>query len=808
MKTRGSVILLALVASGVALGSENLARGKDYTFSRRPNYTYCTDPDDAKQLTDGFYDCARGQIWERKETVGWMVGGPEALSITVDLGKVEPISGVSFNFAAGAAGVSWPKGIYIYVSEDGKGWRYLGDVLSKSCAEGTPPKRDGYEVYRATSERMPGRGRYVMFLVSTMGFLFSDEIEIYRGDAKLLAGEACGRPVADPFAHIGTFVVSDRIRQDLERLAPGDRGLAAEIDALEGAAEIPKTTELPLNDVQRRVWKKNAPKLRAAGFRTPVMWTAERWANLDAFAIPDAAKVTDDPLAVEMMRGETRATAVNILNPTDDRVVWEISVEGLPESACVDCREVPFTDTATFVPVAAALRPGRGAATSLPVESGTSKQLWISFSRPSVAAGTYEGTVVARAKGRKTLRRPIRLIIHDFDFPKDCTLHLGGCDYLNGSCTYYNAPGNVKDQLRFFRENFVDTPWATWSVSPQGAKAAGDGRIVNADQLDFRCWDEWVARFPEARLRAVFMFAERLDGGKAKFGFGGFGVGTPEFDRFVGDYFRAWSGHMRQRGEDPAKVAFLVIDEPGDRDVAGEFPAVIVAWAKAIKAADPAFKIMADPDYRADMSVAGREMYDVCDIICPKLDYVVDPGHDRNRAFVLESIPREKLWFYQCNGPSRHLDPISYYRQHFWCCWEYGAKAASYWAFGCGGGIGDSWRAYAQTRAEYSPYFVGQTEVTESKQSEGIREGMEDYEYLRMFRDEIAAAKARGADVALAESVLAKAVAVALNQTGGKDRGPYSRADDHYWKTDKDRSSPDRARLAVLRMMSKLKRGE
>ena len=784
---------------------ENIALGKRYSASRRPNYIYCTDSGDDVQLTDGYYDRKPQQIWIRKETVGWSVGGPEALSITVDLGRVEPIAGVSVDFAAGMAGVGFPKGIYVYVSEDGKTWRFLGDVLAKSTVENTPPKRDGYEVYRAWSDKMPGRGRHVMFLVSTTGYFFSDEIEVYRGDAKLLTGAPKGTVIADPFAHIGSFVVSDRVGRDLKLLAPDDKELAAEVERLSGSAFLTNTV-LPLCETHRRVWAANSLRLRAAGYSEPVLWKADRWANLDAFAVPDRSLVSDDPIVVEMMRGEVRAAAVNFLNPTDRRIVYEVSVEGLPEAANVDCREVAFTDTPTFVPVAAALVPGNGKSISLPVEAGTSKQLWISFARPSSGSGTFLGRLVARAGGEKTLSKAVSLVLHDLDFPRECELHLGGFDYMVGKCDYYHAPGNVAAHVRFFADNYIDTPWANWGVAPHGAKADETGRIVNPDKVSFRVWDDWVARFPSARLRAVFIGAERFKGGKARFGYAGFDMGSPEFNRYVGDYFKLWADHMRTQGVDPKKVVFLIVDEPGDRREPTEYPKVVVAWAKAIKAAVPELLMMVDPDYEKDATIAGMEMYEVCDIICPKLDYTADPGHAFNRDFFLNRIPREKLWFYQCNGPSRSLDPVAYYRQHFWSSWEYGAHAAAFWAFGCGGGIGDSWRAYAQTGAEYSPYFVGQAEVTPAKQSEGIREGMQDYEYLRMLKNEIAAAKLRGVDVSRAEKVLVRAVQIALNQTGGEDRGAYSRADSRYWAKDKDRNAPDRARLGVLRMISRLRK--
>ena len=62
---------------------ENLGRGKLCTFAPPPNYGYCTDPDDCKQLTDGIYN---GCNWVDKGTVGWGVGRQRVFLIDLDLG--------------------------------------------------------------------------------------------------------------------------------------------------------------------------------------------------------------------------------------------------------------------------------------------------------------------------------------------------------------------------------------------------------------------------------------------------------------------------------------------------------------------------------------------------------------------------------------------------------------------------------------------------------------------------------------------------------------------------------------------------
>ncbi|MDE2812300.1 MAG: hypothetical protein OXM01_04715, partial [Gemmatimonadota bacterium] len=96
--------------------SENIALGASYTLEPGPNYGLCSDPGDAEQLTDGVY--TDGYFWAQLSTVGWQEKTPSIL--TLDLGAVQPIRGVSFSTAAGFADVRWPLTIRILVAgEDG-----------------------------------------------------------------------------------------------------------------------------------------------------------------------------------------------------------------------------------------------------------------------------------------------------------------------------------------------------------------------------------------------------------------------------------------------------------------------------------------------------------------------------------------------------------------------------------------------------------------------------------------------------------------------------------------------------------------
>jgi hypothetical protein len=86
--------------------SENIALGASYTLEPGPDYSLCSDPGDAEQLTDGVY--TDGFFWTQKSTVGYREKTPS--TVTIDLGEVKPIRG-AYHTAAGFADVHWPETI-------------------------------------------------------------------------------------------------------------------------------------------------------------------------------------------------------------------------------------------------------------------------------------------------------------------------------------------------------------------------------------------------------------------------------------------------------------------------------------------------------------------------------------------------------------------------------------------------------------------------------------------------------------------------------------------------------------------------
>jgi len=778
----------------------NVALNKPYALKPTPNYSYCTDAGDKTQLTDGNY--VKGYFWTQQGTVGWSRVAP--VFCTIDLGRVEPICGVSWSTAAGVAGVTWPECLYVLASEDRKTWTCLGD-LCELGDEGRRPPEGAYATFRFTTDRLKGRGRYVCVVAAARPFCFVDEIEVWRGPDEWLSGTMPGRQCHDPAAFYNETCVQSgvaaRMRQDLDKIfsQAASYGLSEALSVYKGeadrlratlddaAAQLPGTlqTILPYGEVHEKILALHAPVLRAAGMTQPRLWQGNRWDPLTLTVLPPSG-VEGPVLSLDLMRGEVRGEVLNLTNPYDHALPFTLRLDGLPAALNLELREVVPTDTQSRTPVMAALRPlaadtqGRY---TFNVPAGCTWQMWLSCRRPVASPGTHEGRLLIESPPIAFRRDvAVRVRLRHLDFPHRPRLHVGGWDYVQGNANYYRAPGNLVANLALMRDLYVDSPWATPAVFPKGARFDEAGLLLNADSLDFTLWDEWTTRWQGARNYCVFFSAGSS--------FQGEKMGTPRFTAMVGSWLTVWVRHMERQGLKASQMVILLLDEPHER----KQDEVSMAWARAVRAANLGVTLFVDPTY-PDPAKGDPEMYALHDILCPNTPMMVRQGEPFRDFYMRQQKAGKTLWLYSCSGPAKLLDPVTYHRAQAWLAFQLGAKGSFYWAFGCGGGIGDSWRAYAQSGVEYSPYFVGQERVLDGKHSEAVREGVQDYEALCMLRERVGQARDAGRDapwVREAERVLSAGVAEAVAAV---------KPENIYWHVAKERDAMDRVRLQVLDLL-------
>jgi hypothetical protein len=228
---------------------------------------------------------------------------------------------------------------------------------------------------------------------------------------------------------------------------------------------------------------------------------------------------------------------------------------------------------------------------------------------------------------------------------------------------------------------------------------------------------------------------------------------------------------------------------------------IIVAWAKAYKAAQPEVRVWEDPRFREpwELTEAEQTVLEISDVICPNTYHLLR-GDPRERDTYLSAIDEDtELWFYDCSGPGKNLDPYVYHRGQIWAAMKYGAVGAGYWCFTCSGGGGStSWNAYAQKGIEYSPLFIGGTTATRGKHMEAIREGVQDYEYRVMLRERVAELKAQGVD----SEALRRAERL-IEEGPERVMAPIEEATVG-WLEERDRATMDEVRVEMLEALAGL----
>ncbi len=696
---------------------KNVALGKKYTFSPKPAYRFCTDPGDTTQLTDG--RLTEGRFWTQKGCVGWQT--KEIVSITIDLGRVAPIRGASFRTAGGSAGVTWPAAIEIAVSDDGKNYRIVDDLVERALKEGNPWP-SGYGVLRLVTDKLHTRGRFVrMLIVPTAGrYVFCDEIEIFRGPDEWLNDEPGGRPLGDLKKRTVAVKMRSAIRSRYAADVAAVRKAvetaklphqSAQKDLLKRIAAADKTLResslpggesfraiLPYSDAHAELFAVQAALWKAQG--RALLWATvvNPWDPSELFTTPPAS---GGKIEIHAMRGEYRAAALNLANSSNRPMTVRLSLEGLPGGptpGCLSVAQVPWTDTGEGKPVMAALprvEPADGC-WSITVLPGLMRQVWFTLHSKDVPAGRHQGQIVIESDfdGTKTIRTPLALTIYPVDFPKKTTIELGGWSYTNGRGSYAITAKNKKAFLRHLQERFVNAPWANSGVF-MTFKFNDDGRIV----LDTRQMDDWLAQWPNARQYYVYM----AFGGYAssvRNNFAGAKLGTAEFDRRVGAWITAWVEHLKSKGVEPHQLSILFYDEPTYASDA----ASIIKWIEAVRAAQPDVKAWLDPVYK-NPAKGSAELLAACDILCPNRPMWLTHKKAFQPFYREQQRQGRELQLYSCSGPARLLDPYAYYRLQAWHCWKIGATGSFYWAYG-DNGYASSWNPYLSTHGPFTPLYI------------------------------------------------------------------------------------------------------
>lgn len=157
---------------GFSAHAQDISTGKTYSLSPQPHYLKYSPEQLAHNLTDGVSTYKR--MWTSGQALTW--AGASRVSISIDLDGIHAVDAISINLAAGVKGqVNFPAHAYVYVSQDGKNYKFSTDLMagSKGLAG------EDYVSRKFEKNGIGGHARYVRLEVIPRGVYFSvDEIDV------------------------------------------------------------------------------------------------------------------------------------------------------------------------------------------------------------------------------------------------------------------------------------------------------------------------------------------------------------------------------------------------------------------------------------------------------------------------------------------------------------------------------------------------------------------------------------------------------------------------------------------------------
>jgi len=407
-----------------------------------------------------------------------------------------------------------------------------------------------------------------------------------------------------------------------------------------------------------------------------------------------------------------------------------------------------------------------------PAQPGVPTVLYVELCAPEAQApGTYQGALRVEADGKPLASVPFTAEVQPFVLPATASLPTSfGVSLYSISKAHGLKPESpeARELLGAYGRELLSHRLSAHGMSMDAPPVRfEDGKAV----VDFRAYDAEMAPFLEGKALpsgARFTTAEVRDSRVAK------------TDSEKEAYYRAFAEHFRQKGW-RAQLFFYAKDEPKPEDVP-----LVRSQAQRVRAASKDVPVLVTAPL--DEALRGS-----ADILTPTLNcFYTRPGPQTCRNVVpLPTLrgklsPQTKVWWYQscnshgCNGgPAEEADVetaysgwASYMVDHpaplnramgplafssgvdgelyFDTVFAYNTKKDPWQDVFEFGGNGDGTLFYPGTPAR--PGFTRHQPVA-SLRLKHIRDGLEDYEYLRLLE-------------ALGERTFAREVALRLARSG------------------------------------------
>lgn len=724
----------------------NLVAGREFSTTSTAFVDSCGNS--IALLTDGKYSKDLD-----RELLGWGFSGQILLGMEFD--KPQNIAAITIDSLTIRENTLAER-IIVYASDNGSDFFEIGTLKLKD--ERGNKEEAGIRPCSYTLEGIDTKVRHLRIGIITKGTFLVNEIIVTpgnEGQGKAIAGT----PVSNPELHLMKLSTElhalRRIKEDyktfsveflnrvnksslsqetkkefISRLKPLRDTVFA--SAVEVEDPLLFKTILPFNDAHAELYSLFGVLAEAQNAEPLEVRTDNRWAGFSIHVDGEGNRI-EQPLKLAALAGETRTAAFTVGNATAKPQSVRIALKNLdPVAGEIELSQTVWTDSKMKEVNASALLPLKkeGQEWLLELPAGMKSMVWIKF-HPEEDLTAKQGAGAFVVSGSQSKAEvPVEWAVTKGVLPKERSMHLGGWDYLSRvkerTSTYVD--NQTIDSIQDFLTKYdVDTPWAS-QIFGHGSYDE-EGNMVTKPSVE--AFNNWVAMWPNARKLGVFNHSDRAIDGKE--------IGTPAFSKAVRQWARFWTDHIESLGL-KQEIFLLLVDEPGFRP--DQVPSA-VAWSTALRSETDRFTLWTDPIFKDPANDAPKEYWDSHDVYCPLTNNLIENPVmiDFYRKLKEEG---KRIHVYSCDGPSSGLDPYHYYRLQSWVAADLGAKAQFFWDLSNHRQPGLSWNEYINTYLLYTPQFIGRDGVASSRQMEGIREGMNDFEYFVLLKKLVAEAREKG----------------------------------------------------------------
>ena len=688
------VLLYSLVGQlNSCHSAENIAIGKPYYFSKKPNYPLSAPVNDTTSLTDGKFTV--GYFFTKEKTVGWKRSG--SVEISIDLGKSYNIESIVFSTARRLeAGIDYPAHLAAFVGVEKNQLRYLGNL-----AEDPENIPGTYQTKKFKLSDISAYGRYVFLVIHPEGpHLFCDEIEVLEGDyddgitGNLTIDKA--RETAEKLRRdsidkkfIGNFI------QELKANISQYPQLSSALLDIDQRLHAPKGLMDSSDNIEKELFRLRADLLRIRySDKKFILSQVSPWAKVGSVH-PDASKLVNSlPLVLPVHGYDYAAFWVTNIDTAPQEFRFKLNTPP-PDIIKISVYQAPFVKSASMEQVPDPLLPLSG---SVRLGPGESRLVFLACG--GMKSGTWRGRLMV-ASDIYEVSVPLVCRVVKVTLPERLSLNSVNWNYLNFKPTRERKIEAMKDLFAHHMNVGVIHPSSLALVEQAGAMDFA--RMKQAFELQRGA--EKVLIMMNYRDKSL-----RTAGNRFTF------LSDPWKENF-----RWWYDRLVYIGEKAGFTHEQIYLYPYD-EMGGEEIDQFIDLAKWARREIPSIK------FYATLGKKGSER------ALPFLDIAQVINDYRLKNF---DSSHSEMWIYNTKGPAKPLSPFSYYRLMAWQAFYGGYKGIGFWSYadtGWHSAPSSAWDDFDGKYPDFAVIYEGnENEIISSRRWEAWRLGIEDYELLKMY---------------------------------------------------------------------------